>query len=90
MLSQDEPVSEQSAESYKSRLWIFHKNGVSIHSIGCSGLLHGKRTWLLFCYLNSDLAELYTKFTTRSTNCAHFGAFCNAKRNCLEVDFGAF
>ena len=59
MASQDEPVSEQSAESYKSRLWIFHAHGVSIHSIGCSGLLHGKRNLAvnlpsaLFCYLNS-------------------------------------
>lgn len=36
----DDPVGPPSNLKYKQKLWVFHSNGVSVFTEGCSGLLH--------------------------------------------------
>ena len=40
LLVQDDPVGPPSNLKYKQKLWVFHSNGVSVFTEGCSGLLH--------------------------------------------------
>ncbi|XP_074604484.1 follistatin-related protein 5-like [Brevipalpus obovatus] len=39
LLVQDDPVKPSAKVLYKQKLWIFHKNGVTIFAEGCGGLL---------------------------------------------------
>jgi hypothetical protein len=40
LLVQNDPIEEESSQKDKSKLWVFHGNGVTIYSEGCRGLLH--------------------------------------------------